>query len=108
MQHTQEVSLNLNLSDEERSERLWQLLYEDPSPIENKYVVQIVDRGISYVSYFSDATDQMDAFYRASSDYVASHPHEGVSDIWVTAFCLDEDSDESHTNLHFRTLTIPQ
>jgi|SRR5208282_2919840 len=102
------LNFNLNLSDEEHAEKLWQLLYEDPSPIENKYVVEIVDQGICYVSYFSDATDQMDAFYRASSDYCASHPHEGISDIWVTAFCLDDDSDESHTNLHFRTFPIPQ
>jgi hypothetical protein len=108
MQKTKVVPLNLNLSDEERAEKLWELVQEDPSPIENKYVVEIVDRGVCYVSYFSDAIGQMDAFYRASSDYFASHPHAGVSDVWVTAFCLDEDADESHTNLHFRTLTIPE
>ena len=111
MQHTKQVPLNLNLSDEERAERLWQLLYEDPSPIENKYVVEIVDHGICYVSYFSDATSQMDAFYRASSDYFASHSHAGVSDVLVTAFCEncgDEELDKSRTNLYFRMFSIPQ
>jgi hypothetical protein len=104
------VPLNLNLSDEERAEKLWQLLYEDPSPIENKYVVEIVDRGICYVSYISDAICQMDAFYRASSDYFASHSHAGVSDVLVTDFCENcdyEESDKSRTKLLFRTLPIP-
>lgn len=105
---TKKNKLNLVLSDKQRQNNVGQPLFEDPSPIENRYVVEIVDRGICHISYFSDATCQMDAFYRASSDYFASHPHEGVSDIWVTAFCLDDDPDESHTNLHFRTLTIPQ
>jgi hypothetical protein len=108
---TKQVRLNLNLSDEERAEKLWQLLDEDPSPIENKYVVEIVDQGICYVSYFSDATCQLDAFFRAFSDYSASHSHAGVTDVLVTAVCQncsDEESDATRINLLFRTLAIPQ
>ncbi len=103
--------LNAVLTSEERVEMLRRLLSEDPSPIENKYVVEIVDRGICCVSYFSNATSQLDAFFRAFSDYSASHSHAGITEILVTAFCQncgDGDLDESRTNLHFRLLAIPQ
>ncbi len=103
--------LNLILTAEQRADKFAHLLVEDPNPIENKYLVEIVDRGIRHSSYFSDATSQLDALYRASSDYLASHSQAGVSDIFVAAFCEncdEEDSDESRTEVHFRTFPIPQ
>jgi hypothetical protein len=103
-------NINLVLTDDQRAEKLWQLLYEDPSPVENKYVVEIVDRGICHASYFSDATCQLDALSRASSDYFASHSHAGVSHVFVIAFCEscdEEDSDNSRTDVHFSTFPIP-
>ena len=104
------TKLNQVLTDEERMDSLWQLLVENPNPVENKYIVEIVDQGISYIPYFSGATNQLDALYQASSDYFALHSHAGVSDLWVTALfedCGDEDSDQTRTNLHFRTFPVP-
>jgi hypothetical protein len=109
---TPKRKLNLVLSDKQRQNNLGKLLFEDPSPIENKYVVIIVDQGISHVSYFSDATCQLDALYRASIDYFASHSQAGVSKILVAAFCEncdEEDSEKSRTTeVHFHTFPIPQ
>lgn len=103
--------INVVLTREERADCLRQLLYEDPSPIENKYVVEIIDHGFCSISYFPDATCHLDALYRALSDYLAWHSPADISDVLVTAFCQncgDEESDDSHTNLLFRTLPIPQ